>query len=802
MVRHNLSPLVLAGLLALAGTLPRPAAAQPPRREPTPNDRLVSPEVHPDKKVTFRIYAPKASEVTFRGDWMDGPPVALTKDDKGVWSATAGPLRPDFYSYAFVVDGVRTLDPKNATIKQGIASLDNLFFVSGAEADFEDNKPVPHGDIRNVWYQSSTLGEQRRMHVYTPPGYDQATQKYPVLYLLHGGGDEDSGWSTVGRAGFILDNLIAARKARPMLVVMPNGSLPRPANLTPGTRPTPAEMAAFQDRFTNELLRDVVPHVEKNFRVLAGPAHRALAGLSMGGGQTTRVLTTRPGQFAYLAIWSAGLFGGDPAEYEKQNEAFFQNAEKVNKVVRLLSVSVGDKDFALAGSKALAELFAKHAIKHELKISGGGHTWINWRQYLHELAPRLFRDAAAQESGRPAAAPAGAAPALPAAPPEAVGVSSERLRRIDDVVRRHIDECRIAGAVTLVARRGRVVHFAAHGQMDLEAKRPMARDTVFRMASSTKPVTGVAVMMLVEEGKVRLADPVAKFIPEFKDLKVAVERDAKVETVAAERAVTIRDLLTHTSGLVSGGAGTRTARGETLRPGADDTLASYTARVAKVPLDFQPGSRWSYSGLAGIDALSRVVEVASGVPYDVFLRERVFVPLGMKDTFFFHPDDERPDRFASIYRGDGKGLQKVESFLRFPKGYFCGAGGLASTAADYFHFAQMLANGGQLNGRRLLSPRAVALMSSNHVGEMFGGQLGRPKGMGFGLTVEVVADPVRAGTFRSEGSFGWDGAYGTHFWVDPKAQLVAVFLVQSPAGPVVRGIQGDFETAVMQALID
>ncbi len=377
--------------LALVGLAVPPAAAQLPKREPTPNDRLVSPEVHPDKRVTFRIYAPKASEVTLRGDWMTGPAVKLAKDDKGVWAATVGPLTPDFYSYAFTVDGVRTLDPKNATIKQGVASLDNMFFLPGPEADFEDNKPVPHGEVRQVWYQSTTLGQQRRMHVYTPPGYDQSQDKYPVFYLLHGGGDEDSGWSTVGRAGFILDNLIAAGKAKPMLVVMPNGSLPRPANLTPGAPPAPGAMAALQDRFTNELLKDVVPFVEKHYRVKAGPENRALAGLSMGGGQTTRVLTTHPDQFAYVGIWSAGLFGGDPAAYEKQNEAFFKDADTVNRSVKRLEVVVGDKDFALAGSKALAGLFDKHGIKHELTITGGGHTWINWRHYLNDLAPWLFR---------------------------------------------------------------------------------------------------------------------------------------------------------------------------------------------------------------------------------------------------------------------------------------------------------------------------------------------------------------------------------------------------------------------------
>jgi enterochelin esterase-like enzyme len=382
--------LAILGLFILVGFTDSPTAAQQPKKEPTPKAPLVSTEVHPDNKVTFRIRAPKAAEVTLRGDWMTGAPEKLEKDENGVWSVTVGPLRPDFYSYAFTVDGVRTLDPANPTIKQGIASLDSMFFLGGPEADFQDNKSVPHGDVRKVWYQSSTLKEQRRMHVYTPPEYDSNSDKYPVFYLLHGGGDEDSGWSTVGRAGFILDNLIAAKKAKPMIVVMPNGSIPRPA-VAPGTKLDPKEMAALQDRFTDELLKDVVPHVEKRFRVKTGPENRALAGLSMGGGQTTRVLTTNPDQFGYVAIWSAGLFRGDPAAFEQQNEAFLKNGEGLNKSVKLLEITVGDKDFALTGSKALSEVFTKHGIKHQLKVTGGGHTWINWRQYLNELAPKLFQ---------------------------------------------------------------------------------------------------------------------------------------------------------------------------------------------------------------------------------------------------------------------------------------------------------------------------------------------------------------------------------------------------------------------------
>jgi enterochelin esterase family protein len=357
----------------------------------------VSPEVSADHKVTFRIYAPKATEVTIGGEFLGSlGPTKLTKSDKGVWSVTVGPLTPDLYSYSFSVDGVRTIDPKNPMIKPGIGSVDNMIFVPGTEADFEDNKKVPHGEIRQVWYQSTTLDAQRRMHVYTPPGYDAGTERYPVFYLLHGGGDEDSGWSTIGRAGFILDNLIAVKKAKPMLVVMPNGSLPRPANFpraAPGSAPSPEvarAMAALQARFVKELLNDVLPYVEKHFRVLPGPEHRALAGLSMGGGQTVAVVTSQPDMFAYVGVWSAGV-GRNADDWEKRHAVFLDSAEKVNRSMKLFSINVGDKDFALNGSRSLAEILSKHGIKNELHISGGGHTWINWRHYLNDFAPLLFQ---------------------------------------------------------------------------------------------------------------------------------------------------------------------------------------------------------------------------------------------------------------------------------------------------------------------------------------------------------------------------------------------------------------------------
>jgi enterochelin esterase-like enzyme len=248
------------------------------------------------------------------------------------------------------------------------------------------------------------------MHVYTPPGYDDNDDRYPVLYLLHGGGDEDSGWSTIGRAGFILDNLLAAEKAEPMLIVMPNGSLPRPEVRIDPAGTTAPNLAQLQNQFTNELLNDIVPFVEKSFRVKADPAHRALAGLSMGGGQTLRVLTAHPDKFAHVAIWSAGLFGGNAEQWKEQNEEFLAAADKVNDSIKLLEIVVGDRDFALNGSRALSELFKEHGIEHELHITGGGHTWINWRQYLRDLCQNLFRENG-QDSAQnsPAATPKGLA---------------------------------------------------------------------------------------------------------------------------------------------------------------------------------------------------------------------------------------------------------------------------------------------------------------------------------------------------------------------------------------------------------
>jgi len=424
--------------------------------------------------------------------------------------------------------------------------------------------------------------------------------------------------------------------------------------------------------------------------------------------------------------------------------------------------------------------------------------------------------------------------AVPLGKPEDVGLSSDRLHRIDEVIQRAIDAKQIAGAVTIVSRRNRIAHFEAQGYMDLEAKTAMRKDAIFRMASMSKPVTSVAILMLLEEGKVRLNDPVSKFIPEFKDTKVAMVQPSGSESaptsnsaataaattaapaagrgrgrgaaapqeitlVPASRPITVKDLLTHTSGLESGGAGSR--EGNRIAPrDTKSTLALYVPKLGGVPLDFQPGTEWRYSSLAGMETLGRIVEVASGMTFDQFLKTRLFDPLGMKDTAFFQ-SDEKQSRIASLYgrpQGQTTGLEKqpTPSWLD-TRTLFSGGGGLWSTAEDYIQFATMLVNGGQLNGKRFLSPRTVDLMGSNQIGDLY--TKGNRPGMGWGIGVEIAMDPVAANRRVGAGSFGWDGAFGTHFWVDRKEQIAGVLLIQ-------QGVQGqlnrDFENAVMQAIVD
>ncbi len=392
------------------------------------------------------------------------------------------------------------------------------------------------------------------------------------------------------------------------------------------------------------------------------------------------------------------------------------------------------------------------------------------------------------------------------AAPEAVGLSSARLGRIHDAVQRHIDDGNITGAVTAVVRRGRLAHLEAHGSMDLESGQAMRADAIFKIMSMTKPVVGVAVLILVEEGRVRLGDPVARFIPELADLDVAVpappsgdrgggDEPPPFYTIPANRPITVQDLLTHTSGLASGPISSREA-GRVGRQEPTDTLADLIPRLGEAPLEFQPGDRWAYSPSRGFDVLLRIVEIASGQPADQFLRERIFAPLGMTDTFFWAPETHG-SRVVTVYQRTPAGLTRSQNQVgATSRTYFSGGGGLMSTATDYLQFGQMLLNGGELSGVRLLSPRTVELMSSTFVEEFGFGQVS--PGVGFGLSVQVVTDPAAAGYRVGPGSFGWDGAYGTHFWVDPAEEIVGVVMIQTPVFQVSR----DVENALMQAIVD
>jgi CubicO group peptidase (beta-lactamase class C family) len=409
-----------------------------------------------------------------------------------------------------------------------------------------------------------------------------------------------------------------------------------------------------------------------------------------------------------------------------------------------------------------------------------------------------------------AAALPGLAASVQTAKPEQTGFSSERLARIHEMVQRHMDAHDISGAVTLVARNGKVAHFEAHGLADIESNKPMSKDSLFWIMSMTKPVVGTSVLMLMEEGKLRLTDPVSRFIPEFKGMKVAVieERPAGAPapargtppifyTIPATRELTIQDLLTHVNGLNTGGPAS-SAEVAKIALKAGESLADYIPRLATTPLDFQPGTRWQYSATAAWDTLERVVEIITGQTFDRFARERIFDPLGMKDTAF-RPSPEQLARIATQYRGANDTLTRVDSkaiWLNSPT-YLSGGGGLMSSTEDYLQFGQMLANRGELNGKRLLGPKTVELMSSVFVPDSLPG---RAKGRGFGLSVQVISDHIAANTPISNGSFGWDGAFGTHFWVDPKEKIVGLFMVQA-AGPN-RSMNPDFENAVMQALID
>jgi CubicO group peptidase (beta-lactamase class C family) len=394
--------------------------------------------------------------------------------------------------------------------------------------------------------------------------------------------------------------------------------------------------------------------------------------------------------------------------------------------------------------------------------------------------------------------------------PEEVGFSSRRLARINTVMQRYVDEGKLAGISTLVARRGQVVHFEQVGMADSEADRPMAPDTIFRIYSMTKPITSVAVLMLFEEGYFRLSDPVAKYLPAFQAVKVLDRIDqANVRLVDPERPVTIHHLLTHTAGLSYGWdeIAATDAQYQALRQQLDNnpsfTLQQWVEMLAQIPLLFQPGSRYRYS--MATDVLGGLVQAVSGLPFAEFLQQRIFAPLGMVDTAFTVPV-EKLERFAANYGPTDEGKLKVidapttSRFAR-PTHRPSGGGGLLATTGDYLRFAQMLLNKGTVDGERLLGRKTVELMTTNALPAGVYLNNDPTRGATFGLGVSLLEDLGKVQQLGSVGNYGWGGAANTNFWVDPREELVGIVMLQfmpSDTYPVVV----DFRNLVYQALID
>jgi enterochelin esterase-like enzyme len=355
-----------------------------------PRARVISPEVSDDNKITFRIFAPEAKSVMVYGEWITDftKRESLQRNDTGLFQITIGPVPPEIYGYNFILDGVSIIDPGNPLVRRDGQRNASLVLVPGKESALYGAEKVPHGNLTKVWYNSPTLGMQRRMYIYTPPGYEKGDMTYPVLYLLHGGGGDEDAWTTMGRAPYILDNLIAQGSTKPMLVVMPNGNAYQAAG--PGDSPVstadrPADYASYRGKFEESLVKDIIPYVETNYRVIKNKDARAIAGLSMGGGHTTTTTNNNPALFSYIGVFSAGARNVDD-DYRAKLRAIKDHN------IKLYYVGCGvDDRLAYQGSLTLVEELKKLDMPYKFRESGGGHTWANWRIYLSEMAPMLFK---------------------------------------------------------------------------------------------------------------------------------------------------------------------------------------------------------------------------------------------------------------------------------------------------------------------------------------------------------------------------------------------------------------------------
>jgi enterochelin esterase-like enzyme len=380
----------------------RPAAAPAARPAFRAPARIVSPEILPDNKVTFRVYSKDAAKVTVSGEWQAGAGAGetLVKNDTGMFTLTVGPLSPELYGYTFAVDGVNTIDPNNAQVRRDGTRYQSFFIIPGPASDlyFQKNG-VPHGTVSKVWYNSPVIGIDRRVYVYTPAGYEGGTMKYPVFYLLHGAGGDEDAWTNMGRAAQIMDNLIAQGKAKPMIVVMTNGNANQAGaqNEVPAVQQQGDGMSSYQrltGKFEAHLVKDLIPFIEKNYRTITGMDNRAIAGLSMGGMHTQTITNDNPGVFGYIGVFSMGImsFGQqnqDAARLEEERKAKLEALK--NSGYKLYWIACGKDDFVYKGVVTLRETLDKLNFKYVYRESTGGHTWANWRIYLSEFSPMLFK---------------------------------------------------------------------------------------------------------------------------------------------------------------------------------------------------------------------------------------------------------------------------------------------------------------------------------------------------------------------------------------------------------------------------
>lgn len=367
---------------------------------------IVSPEILPDNSITFRLFSKTASTVALNGSWMKmGENLALTKNSEGVWSVTASGIPTSMYHYNFIVDGVSIIDPSNPKAMRDGTRYASTLIIPGNESELFEVNDVPHGSITKVWYKSPALGMTRRMYVYTPAGYEDNADKYPVLYLLHGGGGDEDAWTSLGRANYILDNLIAAGKAKPMIVVMTNGNADQTASVTdwskapdpssavgPGADGSEKEIMEGMTKFPNSLVKDVIPYVEKHFRVIANSENRAIAGLSMGCLQTQIIYMTNPELFQYIGCFSLGIHFNKPFDIISNNILIPAYDKKLSTMKnKVFYVGVGTEDFVYEGVQTLRKKLDERNFKYLYNETGGGHTWANWRTYLADFTPRLFK---------------------------------------------------------------------------------------------------------------------------------------------------------------------------------------------------------------------------------------------------------------------------------------------------------------------------------------------------------------------------------------------------------------------------